>query len=975
MQNRDNKLWNRNLSNQERLDFLMEEMTQEEKLSFLATSTPALERLGIPAFYVGGEAAHGVEARHDQNGSNIPEVTTSLPQPIGMSATWDPELLKEAGDVVGEEVRALYEKNRNGGLFRWAPTVDLCRDPRWGRTEEGYGEDPYLTGEIAGAYIQGMQRAENGKLRMSCALKHFFANNVEDGRVYKSSSVDADHRFNYYYEPFRRCVEKGATSVMTAYNAVNGNVCMTDGRVDALFRKKWGMHGHVVCDGGAFHLVTEAQKSEKDNAHVIAAALHAGVDAMTDDMEMVHQAAVDALEQGMITMEDVEQALRHTFTMKLRLGIFDDPDKEPVEADPAGHGFGAIADKKMADLSSAGAYDDHHREVASRVAEESLVLLKNNGVLPLPSDISAEDVAVVGPLADRWFQDWYGGEPAERSSILQGMTELLGGGPAFDNGLDKVRLQLDEQYVAMNPDGHLYGCREKENAATFYMQDWGHGAVTFLSSKLDRYVSCYDDGTLRADKLNPFGWFVKEIFYPKDGQILNWQKTPLKVNDAGEICPAAETEAASQALGVARTGKEQEKEGLKGSTFTIEVLEKGAERAAALAKGKKAVIAVCGSCPMINGKEDYDRPSTAFPQEQRSFLQEMLKKNENTILILESNYPYNIDVEEETIPAILQTATGGQAMGKAVAKAVLGWISPAGRLSMTWYGEKISLPDMDDYDIKENGRTYRWLDEKPLYAFGHGLSYGKFTYSDLRWGVGEDQIQLHFVLKNEGEHRSDEVVQVYIKSPMGGAKRPIHQLVAFQRVPKLLPGESRVVSLYVPLEELHYYDIRKGGNCLRGGEYVLEIGAASDDIRLEAMVHVDGEEIPMRNRGLWISADHYDRAENVRLWKGSPLPENPAWEACTALVLDKERPATLEFHGFVTFTDSTILRVATENGLFHPITVLNEKGEKIGRLTDENGFLQLPKGESSIHLQVEGDAGVRGIFVNEGFREKNTLQR
>lgn len=216
-----NLLWDSSLPMNERIEYLLREMTLEEKFSFLATSHPGLERLSIPEFSFGGEAAHGVEARNDATGDAVE--TTSFSQPIGMSASWDTELIEQVGTVVGTEARALYNSRPGGGLSRWAPTVDMVRDPRWGRNEEGYGEEPLLNGKMASAYIRGLQGNDEKYLRMAATVKHFYANNVEDGRTWKSSSIDPRNKYEYYLEPFRRAVEEGKAEVMmTAYNEING---------------------------------------------------------------------------------------------------------------------------------------------------------------------------------------------------------------------------------------------------------------------------------------------------------------------------------------------------------------------------------------------------------------------------------------------------------------------------------------------------------------------------------------------------------------------------------------------------------------------------------------------------------------------------------------------------------------------------------------------------------------------------------
>ena len=245
---KDFALWNNALSVEERLDAVVSELTLEEKLHCLTTGIPDIDRLGIKASFVGGEAAHGIQARHDQAfDAGEPEPTTSFTQPIGMSGSFDTELIHECGRVTGEEARALYKRNNGGSLCRWAPTIDMERDPRWGRTEEAYGEDPCLTGKMASAYIQGMKGDDPFYIRCAATLKHFYANNVEKDRVSVSSSIDERNKHEYYLEPFRKAItEGGAEAVMTSYNEINGVPAVVNHEVQDLLKDEWKLPGHVV---------------------------------------------------------------------------------------------------------------------------------------------------------------------------------------------------------------------------------------------------------------------------------------------------------------------------------------------------------------------------------------------------------------------------------------------------------------------------------------------------------------------------------------------------------------------------------------------------------------------------------------------------------------------------------------------------------------------------------------------------------
>jgi len=365
-------LWNSGLSEEERLQYLLRELTLDEKFACLGTGNPAIERLGIPAFGVGGEGAHGVQARHDQGyDKGEPVATTIFPNPIGMSASWDRELIKEAGTVVGTEARALYEEGLHGSLSLWAPTVDMERDPRWGRTEEGYGEDPYLTAEMAGAYVEGMQGDHPHYLRCGATLKHYYANNVEQGRTYISSSVDLRNKYEYYLEPFRKVItEHHVEGMMTAYNEINGIPCMLLDN-DIKLAKSWGL-GHVVSDGGDVNQTVHFHKYFKRHSETVAAGLKAGMDCFTDDIEMVEAAAREAYEHHMIQMEDIDKALYRHFRVMLRLGFFDRGGRNPYEQ---------ITMEEVGTAQS--------QKVARDITAESVVMVKNDGILPLRSTKSS----------------------------------------------------------------------------------------------------------------------------------------------------------------------------------------------------------------------------------------------------------------------------------------------------------------------------------------------------------------------------------------------------------------------------------------------------------------------------------------------------------------------------------------------------------------------------------------------------------
>lgn len=836
--------WDPSLSFEERLDWLLAEMTLDEKLRCLATRVPDLERLGIPGVSVGGEAAHGVEARNDQNDLGAPEPTTSFPQPIGMSASWDPDLLRQAGEVTGTEARVIYHRHPDRGLSRWAPTVDLERDPRWGRTEEGYGEDPLLTGVMASAYIRGMQGDDPRYLRIAATLKHFYGNNTEAGRGWKSSSIDPRNRMELYLEPFRRAITDGrAEGVMTAYNKINGIPGMLNPEVRELLKKEYGLKGHVVCDGGAMELVANLHHYYGIHAETLANAVKAGVDGMSDRPEEVEKAAREAFELGLITEDEIDGALRNVFRTKLRLGVYDAQACNPYDK------------VTEADLNS-----EKSQRICHQLSRESVVLLKNEGgMLPLSPEVPVSSMALVGPLGDSWYQDWYGGTPPYVTTLRQGLREIQGEEMPFADGLDRVVFRCCGKGVAAAPDGGLYLAEEPD---VFIREDWGEGSFTFRCVRTGKYMNTRmggagegesERGRIAADKDAPFDWFVMEIFHvseQENGMVLltNRFHSPVQIGEGGALVSMQEGKAAE---------------------FQMEIVENGLEKACALVCGKDRVIVALGCNSMINAKEEVDRSTINLPPAQEKLLKEIYRINPNTVLVLFSNYPYAINWAQEKLPAILWSATGSQDMGTAMAETLCGSNAPAGRLNLTWYRSDDQLPDIDDYDIIKGGRTYRYFDKEVLYPFGYGLTYTRFVYSELSAELIDNRkLKISFLVKNRGERVSDEVAQVYGSAPKSRVKKPLKQLLGFRRLKDMQPGETRRAEFEIPVEEFRFYDVISRTMMVEEGNYRIYAGPSSAEASVEAIVFIPGRKTGLRDMRKRISADHYDDYENVCLTEG-----------------------------------------------------------------------------------------------------------
>lgn len=870
------------LTYEERIRQLLLDLTVEEKIGLLSGKQMSIERIGLRNMMLGGEAAHGAENRNDQFAIGDPDITTSLPQPVGMACSWDRELMQKAGGIVGTEVRVVAKRHDGRGLSRWAPTVDLCRDPRWGRNEEGYGEDPYLTGEIAGAYIRGMQGdfgADKKYLRCASTLKHFYGNNTEDGRGYKNSSIDPKNKRDLYLEPFRKCIEEGgAEGVMTAYNKINGIPGAINKEDIDILKKEYGLT-HVVTDGGGTTLVVAEHHFFGSHEETVTAALKAGVDSFSDGPFLMDKALRNAYAFGMIEEADIDKALRNTFMTKLRLGVFDSIKMNPYD-----------------NVTEADILSERSREICKKLTDESLVLLKNDGsFLPLGTDLKPSDIAVIGPNADIWYHDWYGGEPPYRSTLKQGIEKILGSGVETFDGYDRIVLKADGRYIGLDEKKTLCVCDEPQE---FILGDWGSGSYTFQDAKTRLFVRTYRTdvkskeeertGLITADTEEPFDWFVNELFH-----IEKKEDGTVKITNRydSELCILEDGTLAAQKVFGSPESLIRENEG-RIPKFTMETVTDGLRAAKELAKGKKAVILALGCTPTINAKETVDRTTIELPGRQADITDAVTSVNENACIMLISNYPYAMKDTVGKVKAMLWSASGSQDMGYSAADALFGKVSPAGRLNMTWYLSDNDLPPIDDYDIIKGKRTYRYFDKEVMFPFGYGLTYPEMEYSGLSVTQRTDDsgFDVSFKIRNKGSMISDEAASVYIVPPF--TKRgPLKRLSGFTRVHDIKPGETVDVKIYIPYDELALYDVVSRTKLVAEGDYTFFAGRSSADENLSIRLHVNGTKRPGRKCDEIVRADHYDDYENAELTAG-------ICGFTGVRQLDPEKECVLHFEGF-----------------------------------------------------------------------------
>ena len=809
---------------EERAKDLLSRLTREEKVGMITSQLDDIPRLGIKKTHIGTEIARGVVNRDQKR------ETTILPQPWGMAAMFDDALMEQLGDMAGDETRITHDmEERPSSLELFGPTIDMERDPRWGRNEEAYGEDPCLTGKMSAAYCRGLTGKDEKYLKTAPLLKHFYANNYENERQTTNANITPRLKHEYYLKAFEPAVREGrAPGLMTAYNCINGVEGVNNSDVSEICKKEWGMT-FAVSDGGDFGQNVAAHRTYENHAQSMGDILGVGADMMLDSRSMVDPAVREALEKGYLTEENLDKAVYSTLLLRFRLGDFDE-DHPYAHIDPA----------KLASPA--------HKALAVKAAKESVILLENRGMLPLTDDGKCT-VAVVGPLANENYTCWYCGYAPNQTPVVKGFREKLGEDRVlFDEGFDRVRIRSEKtgKYLRIAENGAVYADADENTADLFERADWDFGAWTLRSVRTGKYLTedkNFFDETPQNENavtIDPgmnctadvvFGWFVKELLYAKeeDGVLYldTWQHRAVAVNDENKL--------------VAKAGSGD----CPCKQFTLEVVSSGAERVAELAQRADHVIVCAGNQPLINAREEYDRPDIRLPKAQTALLNAAAAANESTLLYLVTGYPFAINKEKDTAKAVLCSTHLGPCLGHVAAATVFGENNPAGRTPTTWYRSVRDLPALDDYDIAKNHVTYLYFRGKPLYAFGYGLSYTTFAYSNLTVKQENDEVIATVNVQNTGALDGDEVVQLYMSLPGSLRVRPIHALKAFKRV-HIQAGETVTVTLNFKIDDLAVWCNGRKIYTVESGVYKMEIGAASDDIRLAADVEIAGEAFPGR---------------------------------------------------------------------------------------------------------------------------------
>jgi len=820
----------KSLSFYERAKDLVSRMTLEEKISQVGHQSPAISRLGIVKYNYWNEALHGV-ARSG--------LATSFPSSKAMSSSWDLQLIYDCATATSDEAR-VYNNTTGKGMTYWCPTINMSRDPRWGRDEENYGEDPFLTGKLAVQYIKGMQGSGSKYYKTIATAKHFAANNYEKGRHNTSSNMDERNLREYYLPAFEMAVkDANVRSVMSAYNELNETPCCANHEllIDIL-RTEWGFNGFVTSDCEAIHDIYANHKYVSTAAEAAGVAMSNGEDLNCGDVFQGY--CKEAIEKGYLTEAALDTALTRIFEARFSVGEFDN-----------------AADVSWRNISDDVLNCDAHKALALKAARECIVLLKNdNNFLPLSKD---KTVAVIGPLGNTVSLGGYSGSPSDVSTPLEGIAAKLG--VSFDNGTIQFEDCTEHSTKSTNRRiAHEFN-GSSGNLGYIYSGDWvafesvdfgngrttldvNHGAKNSKSTTIKFYLdnmngdpactvvckptgnwSTYTTTTVSVDPTVFRGVHkVYTQFVGGDTYCANvdW----FRFYNADGYNPLEEEGPVYYHIGCAVNDNDD-----------INI-----DKAVEIAKKADVVVFAAGT-NMDTSDEGSDRKKLDLPGAQEKLLEAVYAANPNVVLLLQSCSSLTINWAQKNIPAIVEAWYDGQAQGVAIADVLYGDYNPSGKITSTWYNSLSDLPsDMLQYDIRKNHYTYMYHNKTPLYPFGFGMSYTTFEYSDLSLDKHSlsagDSVRVTATIKNTGDRDGAEIVQLYAHC-QSSIERPQKQLIGFARV-ELKAGESKTVEIVFRHDQLSYYNTENATFDVEDGTVDIYLGASSADIRLTDQITTEG---------------------------------------------------------------------------------------------------------------------------------------
>lgn len=832
------------LSPEERAEDLVGRLTLEEKVSLMQHDSPAIPRLGIKKYVWWNEALHGVGRAG---------LATVFPQAIGMAASFDDALLYDVFTAVSDEARAKNtEFSKAGdlqiyqGLTFWTPNVNIFRDPRWGRGQETYGEDPYLTSRMGVSVVRGLQGPDDAKYdKLHACAKHYA---VHSGPEWNRHSFDAENiaprdLWETYLPAFKALVQKGdVKEVMCAYNRYEGEPCCGSNRLlQQILRDEWGYKGIVLSDCWAINdfFNEGAHETEPDAAHATSKAVITGTDL---ECGQSYSSLVQAVKDSLIDEATINRSLKRLLTARFELGEMDE-------------------DVSWRNIPYSVVDSKEHKALALKMAQEGLVLLQNKAdLLPLDKQLK---VAVIGPNACDSVMQWgnYNGFPSKTITLLEGIRSYLPEAqvvyePGCDHTSAMAIQSLFQQCSADGKQGFKAAYWNKLDTegnpdVTTHINTPFHfttaGATVFAPGvNLGNFAAVYE-ATFRPEKTEPVAFSFQTQGYATLSIDGNKVATALNMKNNRAYVLQAEA------------GKEYQLRidfrASEGNCATLNFdfgREVPVNFAGSVQKVKDAdvIIFAGGISPQLEGEEmpisipgfkGGDRETIELPEVQTRLLGELKKTGKPIVFVNFSGSSIALTREAQLCDAILQAWYPGQAGGQAIASALFGDYNPAGRLPVTFYKSTSQLPDFEDYSMK--GRTYRYMTEAPLFPFGYGLSYTTFAYGDAQLSSNEVKkgtpLSLVIPVSNTGKYDGEEVVQVYLRRP-GDSEGPVQALRAFKRIP-VKKGETQQVTIELDDESFEWFDPQTNTMRPLAGEYEVLYGGTSDrsQLKVAKVTYVD----------------------------------------------------------------------------------------------------------------------------------------
>ena len=787
---------------EKRVDDLVGRMTLEEKVSQMMNGAAAIERLGIPEYEWWNEGLHGV-ARAGY--------ATVFPQAIGLAATWNTDLMFRVADVISTEARAKNnefvrkgERGRYKGLTFWSPNINIFRDPRWGRGQETYGEDPYLTSRMGVAFVKGLQGNDPRYLKVVATPKHYAVHSGPEPERHSFDAKASERDLQQTYLPaFRATImEGGAQSVMCAYNRTNTEPACANKELFDDLRNKWKFSGYVVSDCGAIDDISKRHHFVKTEGEASAIAVKAGTD-LTCGRE--YRSLVQAVKDGLISESEIDVALKRLMTARFRLGMFDPPEMVPYTKIPFSEND-----------------SEAHRSLSLEASRESIVLLKNeNNTLPLKKNLKT--IAVIGPLADNpaVLLGNYNGQPSRYTTPFAGIQSKVSASRVlYAQGVlaPGVAVQpIEARFFTDGLRGEYFNNRDFAGDAALVRSDqqinFDWGAMSPANRVNEDNFSVRWTGKLKAPETGKYSIGISanggvRLFV--DGQKIIEELTNRRTRSINkEIALEA---GRTYDIRLEYIENNNQFASIKLNWFAPNTSATLRQEAVDKAKQADAVVMVMGITPSVEGEEmdvqvdgfrGGDRTDITLPKEQEQLIQEVQSTGRPVVLVLLGGSALAVNWANDHVGAILDAWYPGEEGGTAIADVLFGDYNPAGRLPVTFYKAISDLPAFTDYNMQ--GRTYRYFKGAPLYPFGYGLSYTTFSYSNLKFDsrkvAAGTLARVSVEVQNSGPLTGDEVVELYLTNQSAKVPVPIRSLAGLKRL-TLKPGQKQTVTFDITPEQM-----------------------------------------------------------------------------------------------------------------------------------------------------------------------------